>query len=95
MPIARQAESHDRHAPEIEFYPQIKSVHIAAVLLSVLLFTLRGTLVLAGRGRFAMSTPLRWTSYAIYTVLLTGALMLVSILYSGWIALANWGEIRV
>src|SRR5690348_3486162 len=71
------------------FYPQIKDVHIAAVICSGLLFALRGIAVQAG-ARWAMATPLRWTSYAIDTVLLTAALMLVSILHqypfvNGWL----------
>ena len=64
----------------IEFYPQIKWLHVILVLASVALFALRGSLVLAGRERVAMLTPLRWSSYAIDTALLSAALMLVSIL---------------
>jgi len=71
------------------FYPQIKDVHIAAVIASGLLFALRGIAVQAGAS-WAMAAPLRWTSYAIDTVLLTAALMLVSILrqypfVNGWL----------
>lgn len=63
----------------IEFYPQIKDVHIAAVIASGLLFALRGIAVQAG-ARWAMALPLRWLSYTIDSVLLTAALMLVTIL---------------
>ena len=63
----------------IEYYPQIKDVHIAAVVASGLLFLLRGIAVQAG-ARWAMAAPLRWLSYAIDSVLLTAALMLVTIL---------------
>jgi uncharacterized membrane protein SirB2 len=64
----------------IEFYPQIKSVHIAAVLASGLLFLLRGTALHAGMN-WAMAGPLRYLSYTIDTVLLTAALMLATLLH--------------
>lgn len=63
----------------IEFYPQIKWVHVAAVLASGALFFLRGVAVHAG-ARWAMAAPLRYLSYTIDIVLLTAALMLVTIL---------------
>ncbi len=65
----------------IEFYPQIRTVHIVAVLLSGGLFAVRGMGVLAG-GRWPMAMPLRALGYSIDTVLLTAALMLVSLLPS-------------
>ena len=63
----------------IEFYVQIKMVHIAAVLASGGLFAVRGALVLAGV-KWAMSAPLRYLSYTIDTVLLTAALILLTAL---------------
>lgn len=63
----------------IEFYLQIKSVHVAMVIASGLLFALRGAAVLAG-ARWAMAAPLRYLSYAIDTTLLTAALMLLTAL---------------
>ena len=63
----------------IEFYPQIKFVHVAAVILSGSLFALRGLLMLA-RSRWTNHPALRYLSYAIDTTLLTAALMLVTIL---------------
>jgi uncharacterized membrane protein SirB2 len=63
----------------IEFYAQIKWVHVAAVIVSGLLFTLRGSGVLAG-ARWPMWAPLRYLTYTIDTVLLTAALMLATIL---------------
>jgi uncharacterized membrane protein SirB2 len=63
----------------IEFYPQIKSVHVAMVVASGLLFALRGAAVLAG-ARWAMAAPLRYLSYGIDTVLLTAAMMLLTAL---------------
>lgn len=75
----------------IEFYPQIKLVHVASVVASGLLFLLRGLVLQAGeRGRWAMAAPVRFLSYGIDTVLLTAALMLVTILpatiyANGWL----------
>lgn len=74
----------------IEFYPQIRLVHIVAVLLSGSLFLLRGSGVLAG-AHWPMALPVRLASYTIDTVLLTAALMLVAVLPSavfanGWLA---------
>jgi uncharacterized membrane protein SirB2 len=73
----------------IEFYPEIRSVHIAAVLASGGLFLLRGLALHLG-GRWAMAAPLRYLSYTIDTVLLTAALMLAVILHQypfvhGWL----------
>ena len=64
----------------IEFYLQIKWVHVAAVIVSGTLFTLRGAGVLAG-ARWPMWAPLRYLTYTVDTVLLTAALMLVTILH--------------
>jgi len=63
----------------IEFYPDIKWVHVAAVIASGVLFALRGSGVLAG-ARWPMFAPLRFLSYTVDTVLLTAALMLATIL---------------
>lgn len=64
----------------LAFYPQIKVVHVAAVLVSGVLFVTRGLLVQAGWQRWAMSGVARYASYTIDTILLTAALMLVTIL---------------
>jgi uncharacterized membrane protein SirB2 len=73
----------------IEFYPQIKAVHIAMVFASGLLFALRGAGVLAGM-RWPMRLPVKLLSYTIDTTLLTAALMLFTILphamfSNGWL----------
>lgn len=73
----------------IEFYPQIKWVHVAAVIASGSLFGLRGAGTLAGAG-WPMFAPLRYLSYTIDTVLLTAALMLATLLHQypfvhGWL----------
>ena len=74
----------------IEFYAQIKWVHVAAVFASGGLFLLRGLLLQAGQQRVAMAAPVRWLSYGIDTMLLTAALMLLTILphaiyANGWL----------
>jgi len=63
----------------IEFYPQIRAVHIGAVLGSGALFAVRGAGVLSGM-RWPLAASLRYLSYSIDTTLLTAALMLVSVL---------------
>lgn len=74
----------------IEFYPQIKWLHIAAVMASGTLFALRGLLVQLGQSRWALAAPVRYLSYTIDTTLLTAALMLLTILpgalfANGWL----------
>ena len=78
----------------IEFYPQVKWVHVAAVLCSGALFFLRGLLLQLGgagaAGRLAMFAPVRYLSYGVDTVLLTAALMLATMLpaamfANGWL----------
>jgi uncharacterized membrane protein SirB2 len=74
----------------IEFYPQVKWVHVASVLVSGSLFLLRGLLVQAGRPQWALAAPVRYLSYSIDCVLLTAALMLVTMLpkalfANGWL----------
>jgi uncharacterized membrane protein SirB2 len=63
-----------------EFYTDIRWVHICAVIASGSLFALRGAGVLAG-AHWPMWAPLRYLTYTIDTVLLTAALMLVTILH--------------
>ncbi len=70
----------------IEFYPQVKAVHVAMIVASGLLFALRGAASLAGF-RWPLSWPLRWTSIAVDTTLFTAALMLLSML--PWAMFAN------
>lgn len=74
----------------IEFYPQIRHVHIASAITSGTLFAIRGAAVLLG-ARWPLSLPVRWLSYAVDTTLLTAALMLLTILPwamfgNGWLA---------
>jgi uncharacterized membrane protein SirB2 len=73
----------------IEFYLQIKLVHIFAVLCSGVLFFVRGLMVLNNR-KAAMAAPVRYLSYSIDTVLLAAGLLLFAMLPSvvfanGWL----------
>lgn len=67
----------------IEFYGEIRIVHIWSVIASGSLFAARGLLIFLGsRGtgeRLALSAPVRLLSYTIDTVLLTAALILMTI----------------
>ena len=76
----------------IAFYSQIKAVHIAAVLISGVLFLMRGLMVQSGHKALAMTAWLRYASYGVDSVLLTAALMLATILPAAlfanhWLAL--------
>jgi uncharacterized membrane protein SirB2 len=64
----------------IEFYPQIRLVHIASIATSGSLFLLRGLLVLSGRPR-GNHAILRYLSYGIDTVLLSAGTMLMAALH--------------
>lgn len=70
----------------IEFYGQIKWMHVAAVMASGTIFLLRGLLVQSGKQEFAMAAPLRFLSYTVDMVLLTAAMMLLTILPSAMFA---------
>lgn len=75
----------------LEFYPQIRYAHILAVILSGSLFALRGLGIALGM-RWPRWAVVRYASYTIDTVLLTAALMLLTILPgamfgNGWLTL--------
>ena len=77
----------------IEFYLQIKQFHVFVALLSGGLFAVRGAFLLGG-ARWPQALPVKWTSYAIDTALLTAALMLLTIL--PWAMFANgWLLVKV
>lgn len=67
----------------IEFYAEIRLVHICSVIASGSLFAARGLLLFSGAGgtgkRVALAAPVRLLSYTIDTVLLTAALILMTI----------------
>lgn len=75
------------------FYPQIREVHILAVILSGSLFALRGACAIAGM-RWPRAAPGRYVSYVIDTTLLTAALMLVTILPSAMFA-NHWLTVKL
>ena len=62
------------------WYGDIKAVHVAAVLISGVLFLARGVMVQSGHASIAMSGGLRYASYGVDTVLLTAGLMLATLL---------------
>jgi uncharacterized membrane protein SirB2 len=70
----------------LALYPHVKWLHVAAVVVSGMLFLLRGVLVQAGRSHIGMSAPLRFASYGIDTVLLATALLLVAMLPGAYFA---------
>lgn len=73
----------------IEFYAEIRFVHVTAVLASGGLFLLRGLAMIRGAG-WANAAILRYLAYSIDTVLLTAAMMLMTIVQQypgvhGWL----------
>lgn len=83
--MARLAKAKRCNHAMIEFYLPIKAVHIFAVIFSGLIFFIRGLLLLNNKA-WAMSAPIRYTSYGVDTVLLTAALMLATMLPSAMFA---------
>ena len=75
----------------LEFYPLVRLAHITVVLVSGALFAFRGVFVAAGAS-WPMMPALRYLSYAIDTLIVATAFMLLAALpmstYSnGWLAL--------
>jgi uncharacterized membrane protein SirB2 len=64
-----------RPAAVIEYFPSVRSVHVAAAVTSGALFALRGLAMWRGSD-LGMSAPVRGASYAIDTVLLAAAVTL-------------------
>ena len=62
-----------------EFYPQIRAVHIGAVIASGALFTFRCAMLNLFGAAWTRALPLRLTSWGVDTTLLTAALMLTTI----------------
>lgn len=74
----------------MEYYAEIRALHLLAVMASGMLFLLRALLAAAGRQALALAPVPRFLSYAIDTVLLAAAITLVAILppaafASGWL----------
>lgn len=74
-----------------EYYLTLRQAHIGFALLSVSLFVLRGCLMLA-RSTHVQSAWLKYPSYLIDTLLLTFALMLMTVIQqhpfgTGWLTM--------
>jgi uncharacterized membrane protein SirB2 len=63
-----------------EYYLILRSVHIACAILTITLFVLRGTLMLAN-SPWQQNVVLRYLPHAVDTVLLTTALMLTTVIH--------------
>jgi uncharacterized membrane protein SirB2 len=61
------------------FYIEIRAVHIGSALISGALFLLRGLALNLFGAQWPLAAPLRYVAWAIDTVLLTAALMLMTI----------------
>src|SRR5690606_20481666 len=92
----------DEHAPPskpttpasmIEFYPQVRLVHIVCVVLSGSLFSVRGMLMLA-RSPYTHHNALRRLSQLIDTALLVAALFLISMLHQ-YPFVQSWLTVKV
>ena len=74
----------------VEFYLEIRAVHIGSVMTSGTLFLLRGLALNLFGWRWALAWPLRYFSWTVDTILLTAALMLMTIVHQypvidGWL----------
>jgi uncharacterized membrane protein SirB2 len=74
----------------VEYYAEIRGLHLFAVVASGTLFLLRALLAATGRGALALAPAPRYLSYAVDTLLLAAAITLVAILPSavfanGWL----------
>ena len=78
----------------LAYYALVKSVHVAAVGLSGLVFFVRGLLVQAGMERSAQAAPVRFASYAIDTALLVAGITLVAMLPGGVFA-NHWLAVKL
>ena len=76
------------------FYPQILFVHVTVVLLSGGLFLTRAVAGNVFGAPWIMAAPLRYFSYTIDTMLLTAALMLMTITHQYPLA-ENWLTAKV
>ena len=78
----------------IAFYGEVKAVHVAAVLISGVLFVARGLMVQSGHKALAMAAWVRYASYSVDTVLLTAGLMLAAMLPAALFA-NHWLALKV
>jgi len=76
------------------FYPEIRSVHIGSALLSGSLFLARALAFNLLGARWPLAAPLRYLGWTLDTVLLTAALMLMTIVHQYPLADA-WLTVKV
>ena len=76
------------------FYLEIRTVHIAAVFASGALFLLRAAALNVLGAQWPLAAPLRYLAWTIDTVLLTAALMLMTIVHQYPVAHA-WLTVKV
>ena len=74
----------------LEYYLEIRAVHIGSVMASGALFLFRGVAFNLLGWRWALAAPLRYLSWTVDTILLTAALMLMTIVHQypvidGWL----------
>ena len=74
----------------LEYYLEIRAVHIGSVMASGALFLFRGVAFNLLGWRWALAAPLRYLSWTVDTILLTAALMLMTIVQqypviNGWL----------
>jgi uncharacterized membrane protein SirB2 len=75
----------------LEYYPEIRLLHITAVFTSGSLFALRGMGLILDK-QWPLAAPVRYLTYVVDTILLTAALMLTTILHQypfvhGWLTI--------
>lgn len=77
----------------IGYYLEIRSVHIVAAILSGLLFSIRG-LGLMFSLQWPRSVLIRYINYSIDIILLTGALMLMTIIHQ-YPVVNTWLSVKI
>ena len=78
----------------VEFYLPIRHVHIAAVLTSGALLAARGLALNLTGARWPLAWPLRYLSWTVDSVLLTAALMLMTIVHQDPVS-NSWLTVKV
>ena len=78
----------------VEFYLPIRHVHIAAVMTSGMLLLLRGLALNLAGARWPLGWPLRYLSWTVDSVLLTAALMLMTIVHQDPVS-NSWLTVKV
>lgn len=76
-----------------QWYLALRQWHIGLAILSVSIFTTRGLLMLAGSPQ-VQNAVLRYTSYTVDLLLLTAALMLMSVIHQ-YPGTSHWLTVKV